>query len=83
MAEDASRRWALNDDELLTYSNSTYPQTPKLVVTLPFEKASELQDDLHAMPAEIAHGVCPSRVVQANNTWKVWAKFCQPILPEA
>jgi hypothetical protein len=26
MADDASRRWDLNDEELLTYFNSTYPQ---------------------------------------------------------
>jgi hypothetical protein len=49
------------------------------VATLPFEEASELQDDLHAMPAEIANGVCPFRVVQADSTWKVWAKFCHSI----
>jgi hypothetical protein len=27
MADDASQRWDLNDDERLTYFNSTYPQT--------------------------------------------------------
>jgi hypothetical protein len=27
MADDASRRWDLTDEELLTYFNSTYPQT--------------------------------------------------------
>jgi thiol-disulfide isomerase/thioredoxin len=50
-----------------------------ILATLPTEEATELRGDLDAMPHDIAHGVCPSRVVSAQNTWKIWCHFCDSI----
>ena len=47
--------------------------------TLPDAEAAELRRDIDALPGEIANGVCPSRVVKAQNTWKIWTKFCESI----
>jgi hypothetical protein len=63
LADDASWQWDLNDEALLTYFDSTYPQTRSWQLCPLLEKASELRDGLHDMPAEIANGVCPMRVV--------------------
>ena len=49
------------------------------MATLPTQQAHELRTDLYALPGDVARGVCPSRVVAAQNTWTVWTTFCRSL----
>ena len=83
MADDASQRWDLTDDELPTHFALCYPQhQPWQLLTIPPRTNSALISSLcrkRLVPEEIAAGVVPSRSKQAARHWEIWCKYCRSL----